>query len=240
MIARCGWAGSDPDAAYHDRSGACRSRRSTLFEFLILEGAQAGLSWVTILRKRENYRRAFDGFDARKVARYRRAKVARAAGRPRHRPQPPQDRRRDRERAGLPRGQRGVRRASTRTSGGSSAAAAARIAWHGMEEVPATHARIRRHEQATSSGAASASSARRSATPSCRRPAWSTTTPNPVSARRRPIKAHLLRWRPRPHAQRRETTPRVRPSGAASQLDLSRPPAWPWHIADQDRCRALY
>lgn len=48
----------------------------TLFELLILEGAQAGLSWITILRKRENYRRAFDGFDAKKIVRYDRRKIA--------------------------------------------------------------------------------------------------------------------------------------------------------------------
>ena len=47
----------------------------TLFEFLILEGAQAGLSWITILKKRENYRQAFDGFDAQRIARYREARV---------------------------------------------------------------------------------------------------------------------------------------------------------------------
>jgi DNA-3-methyladenine glycosylase I len=57
----------------------CHDER-TLFEFLILEGAQAGLSWITILRKRENYRRAFDNFDAEKIARYGEADVARLLG----------------------------------------------------------------------------------------------------------------------------------------------------------------
>ena len=63
--------------AYHDREwGVPRHDDRVLFEFLILEGAQAGLSWETILRKRENYRRAFDGFDAERVARYDARRVA--------------------------------------------------------------------------------------------------------------------------------------------------------------------
>ena len=62
---------------YHDREwGVPLHDDGKLFEFLILEGAQAGLSWETILNKRENYRAAFDGFDARRVARYDRRKVA--------------------------------------------------------------------------------------------------------------------------------------------------------------------
>ena len=62
---------------YHDEEwGVPVHHDSTLFEFLILEGAQAGLSWETILNKRENYRAAFDGFDAQRVARYDRRKVA--------------------------------------------------------------------------------------------------------------------------------------------------------------------
>lgn len=62
--------------AYHDREwGVPVHDDRLLFEFLILEGAQAGLSWETILNKRENYRKAFDGFDARKIARYRATKV---------------------------------------------------------------------------------------------------------------------------------------------------------------------
>ena len=71
-LVRCGWCGTDPlYVAYHDREwGVPVHDERTLFEFLILEGAQAGLSWITILRKREAYRAAFDGFDAAKVARY--------------------------------------------------------------------------------------------------------------------------------------------------------------------------
>lgn len=76
--ARCPWAGSDPEMiAYHDAEwGVPLHEDRALFEFLILEGAQAGLSWSTILRKRANYRRAFDGFDPRKIARYDESKIA--------------------------------------------------------------------------------------------------------------------------------------------------------------------
>ena len=75
---RCKWAGSDPlMQSYHDEEwGTPLHDDGLLFEFLILEGAQAGLSWSTILKKRENYRRAFDGFDVHKVARYTAKKIA--------------------------------------------------------------------------------------------------------------------------------------------------------------------
>ncbi len=70
-LRRCAWAKGDLYIAYHDHEwGVPMHDDRLLFEFLILEGAQAGLSWITILKKRENYRRAFDKFDARKVARY--------------------------------------------------------------------------------------------------------------------------------------------------------------------------
>ena len=70
--ARCVWCGDDPlYQAYHDTEwGVPLHDDRALFEFLILEGAQAGLSWITILKKRENYRAAFDGFDATRIARY--------------------------------------------------------------------------------------------------------------------------------------------------------------------------
>lgn len=70
--ARCAWAGSDAlYQQYHDTEwGVPVHDDQRLFEFLILEGAQAGLSWITILRKRENYRAAFDDFDATRIARY--------------------------------------------------------------------------------------------------------------------------------------------------------------------------
>jgi DNA-3-methyladenine glycosylase I len=68
---RCGWAKNDLAIRYHDREwGVPAHDDRRLFEFLILEGAQAGLSWDTVLRKRENYRRAFDDFDAEKIAGY--------------------------------------------------------------------------------------------------------------------------------------------------------------------------
>ena len=75
---RCGWVNDDPlYLAYHDEEWGVPVRGDRrLFEMLILEGAQAGLSWYTILRKREAYRRAFDGFDPEVVARYDERKVA--------------------------------------------------------------------------------------------------------------------------------------------------------------------
>src|SRR5438094_8328930 len=73
---RCHWATSPPNIAYHDCEwGVPVHDDRLLFEFLILEGAQAGLSWSTILNKRENYRRAFDNFDARKIAKYDARKI---------------------------------------------------------------------------------------------------------------------------------------------------------------------
>jgi DNA-3-methyladenine glycosylase I len=76
-MTRCGWAREDQMIAYHDTEwGVPLHDDRALFEFLILEGAQAGLSWSTILRKRDNYRKAFDRFDARKIARYDDAKAA--------------------------------------------------------------------------------------------------------------------------------------------------------------------
>ena len=78
MPARCLWAGDDPlYVRYHDEEwGRPVHDDRRLFEMLILEGAQAGLSWITILRKRENYRKAFAGFDPAKVARFDAAKKA--------------------------------------------------------------------------------------------------------------------------------------------------------------------
>jgi DNA-3-methyladenine glycosylase I len=73
---RCAWASGDLMTRYHDEQwGVPVHDDRTLFEFLILEGAQAGLSWSTILNKRENYRRAFDNFDPRCVAEYDRRKI---------------------------------------------------------------------------------------------------------------------------------------------------------------------
>jgi len=75
--ARCPWPTTPLYFAYHDTEwGVPLHDEHRLFEFLVLEGAQAGLSWLTILNKRENYRRAFDGFDPAKVARYSARKIA--------------------------------------------------------------------------------------------------------------------------------------------------------------------
>jgi DNA-3-methyladenine glycosylase I len=83
-LCRCPWAGADPlYVAYHDTEwGVPVHDDRRLFEFLVLEGAQAGLAWITILRKREGYRRAFADFDAEKVARFGEADVARLLGDP--------------------------------------------------------------------------------------------------------------------------------------------------------------
>nr|MBN2278570.1 DNA-3-methyladenine glycosylase I [candidate division Zixibacteria bacterium] len=76
-IRRCAWAGNDPlMVRYHDREWGVPVRDDRkLFEFLVLEGMQAGLSWSTILKKRENYRTAFDNFNPEKIARYSEAKI---------------------------------------------------------------------------------------------------------------------------------------------------------------------
>jgi len=75
---RCAWCGTDPlYVLYHDKEwGVPVHNDRKLFEMLNLEGAQAGLSWITILRKRENYRKAFDNFDAKKITKYDKKKVA--------------------------------------------------------------------------------------------------------------------------------------------------------------------
>ena len=84
---RCGWTVAnwkkiDPlMVAYHDTEwGVPLHDDPKLFEFLVLEGAQAGLSWMTVLKKRENYRKAFEGFDPQKVARYNKAKIRKLLG----------------------------------------------------------------------------------------------------------------------------------------------------------------
>jgi DNA-3-methyladenine glycosylase I len=78
---RCPWATTEPAIAYHDEEwGVPVHDDRLLFEFLILEGAQAGLSWITILKKRENYRKAFDGFRSEKIALYGARDVKRLLG----------------------------------------------------------------------------------------------------------------------------------------------------------------
>ncbi len=75
-IIRCDWAKNELAILYHDREwGVPQHDDRVLFEFLVLEGAQAGLSWDTILRKRENYRAAFDNFDVQKISRYNQRKL---------------------------------------------------------------------------------------------------------------------------------------------------------------------
>jgi len=75
---RCGWAKTEPNRSYHDHEwGVPQHDDRALFELLILEGAQAGLSWTTILNKRDGYRRAFDNFDARRISRYDARKIKR-------------------------------------------------------------------------------------------------------------------------------------------------------------------
>ena len=84
MPERCPWAGTDPSyIAYHDTEwGVPVHDDQKIFEFLILEGMQAGLSWLTILKKRENFRAAFDNFDPEKVARYNARKIERLLNNP--------------------------------------------------------------------------------------------------------------------------------------------------------------
>ena len=78
---RCPWATTEPNVTYHDLEwGVPVHDDRVLFEFLILEGAQAGLSWSTILNKRENYRKAFDGFRAERIARYGARDIQRLLG----------------------------------------------------------------------------------------------------------------------------------------------------------------
>jgi DNA-3-methyladenine glycosylase I len=83
-LPRCPWPGQDPlYVDYHDREwGVPQHDDRALFEMLVLEGFQAGLAWITILRKREGFRRAFDGFDPAKMARYTPARVDRMLGDP--------------------------------------------------------------------------------------------------------------------------------------------------------------
>ena len=83
-VERCWWCGTDPIYVdYHDHEWGVPSHDDRhLFEMMILEGAQAGLSWITILRKRQNYRDAFDDFDVERVARYTPARIEKLLGNP--------------------------------------------------------------------------------------------------------------------------------------------------------------
>jgi len=76
MVKRCEWAKDEPNLSYHDKEwGRPEHDDQKLFEFLILEGAQAGLSWVTILKRRQGYLKAFSNFDANKVAKYNQKQI---------------------------------------------------------------------------------------------------------------------------------------------------------------------
>ncbi|MBC8515674.1 MAG: DNA-3-methyladenine glycosylase I, partial [Nitrosopumilus sp.] len=76
MKKRCQWAKDEPNTTYHDDEwGTPQHDDQKLFEFLILEGAQAGLSWTTILNRREGYRKAFSDFDAKKVSKFTQKRV---------------------------------------------------------------------------------------------------------------------------------------------------------------------
>ena len=76
MVIRCEWAAEEPNLSYHDNEwGRPEHDDTKLFEFLILEGAQAGLSWVTILKRRQGYVKAFSNFNANKVAKYNQKQV---------------------------------------------------------------------------------------------------------------------------------------------------------------------
>ncbi len=76
MVIRCEWATEEPNLSYHDKEwGRPKHDDQRLFEFLILEGAQAGLSWITILKRREGYRKAFSNFDAKKVSKYNQKQI---------------------------------------------------------------------------------------------------------------------------------------------------------------------
>ena len=87
-LVRCSWARDDLARRYHDEEwGVPLHDDRRLFEFIVLEGAQAGLSWDTILRKRDSYREAFDDFDPAKVARYDARRVERLLKNARHRTQ---------------------------------------------------------------------------------------------------------------------------------------------------------
>lgn len=76
MVNRCEWAIEEPNLSYHDKEwGKPQHNDQKLFEFLILEGAQAGLSWITILKRREGYRNAFANFDPKKVAKFNQKQI---------------------------------------------------------------------------------------------------------------------------------------------------------------------
>ena len=177
---RCAWATTPLGIVYHDREwGVPVHDDRTFFEFLTLEGAQAGLSWETILKKREAYREAFAGFDPARVARFSPAKLERLLQNP-----------------GIVRNRLKVLSAVSNAKAflgvqrefGSFDAyvwrfvgGAARVNGGGRSSRSRQARRSRTRSAATCSPEASSSSVRRSVTPSCRRLGWSTTTPSIAS-----------------------------------------------------------
>ena len=177
-LPRCPWAdGSALYMAYHDDEwGVPVHDDRVFFEFLVLEGAQAGLSWSTILNKRDGYREAFAGFDPAQVARFDARDVARLMTDP-----------------GIVRNRLKIESARDATPGRFSTLQREfgtfdRYVWafvggKPMRQPPAhargragAHRGVRRAVEGSRASAASASSGRRSCTRSCRRPVWSTTT----------------------------------------------------------------
>ena len=107
---RCRWATREPNISYHDEEwGVPVHDDRTWFEFITLEGAQAGLSWETILKKRERYRKVFSNFDPEKSRPLRREEKEIADGRSRHHPQSPENRFHDHQRASLPQNPKRIR-----------------------------------------------------------------------------------------------------------------------------------
>ena len=140
-VERCDWGtrGGELMAAYHDEEwGVPVHDDRKQFEFLTLESAQAGLSWLVVLRKREAYRKAFADFDPEKVARFTAKQDRAPARRPRHHSQPAQDHRRDHQRPPTFSTCRKNSARSTSTSGASSTAGRSRTASQRMKDLPAT------------------------------------------------------------------------------------------------------
>ena len=169
-----GWCGDDPlYRAYHDNEWGREKRGDdALFELLSLEGFQAGLSWLTILRKREGFRRAFAGFSIERVAGFDERDVERLLGRRGDRPPPRQDRGDDRQR------RRGTRaaRAGCRVRLGLRPAAPAGAADRDGRAA-GDDARVDRSLEGAEAARLPASSARRPCTRSCsRRGSWTTTS----------------------------------------------------------------
>ena len=204
---------------------------------LVLEGAQAGLSWTTILRKRERYRQVFDRFDPAASRPLRRREGGRAARRRGHRAQPAEDRRGHRERARVPGRAAGVRQLRRLPLGVRSAARRASTGGRRWRRCPrGRRSRTRSARLCGSEG--SVSSARRSATPSCRRSGWSTTTsrllppPQCLASPSRRRASRLLR-RPSPRARRQVDGEAAEPvaalvvlagHGAQPGIAVARPP----------------